>query len=141
MLILTVDRIRYSYTLSDTRVGVDMDEAKLLDIQHKSGLTYVLLDINGPSNRAGGSHQCGAGIESSLVWLRLKRWQLLEVRAVRYGSCWFSLESDVPLKRSGTLYTISFMDFGAIKAKTVTYDRARPELGFALTGRPMAVPK
>lgn len=140
-LILTIGEINHTYTLLDTRVGVDMDEAKLLDIQYKSGLIYVLLDVTGPSNRAGGSYQCGAGFESSLVWLRLKRWRLLEIRAVRYNSCWYSLEFDVPLKRSGALYTISFMNFGAMKDKTATYDRARPELGIALTGRPMTVPK
>ena len=140
-LTLTVAKIHYTYTLSDARVGVDMDEAKLLDIQHKNGLAYVLLDINGPSRRNGGARQCGAGYERSLVWLRLERWRLLEVRAVRYDSCWYTLEFDVPLKQSGWLYTISFMDFGAVKHKTATYDRARPELGFALTGRLMTVPK
>ena len=140
-LTLTVGKIHYTYTLSDMRIGVDMDEAKLLDIQHKNGLAYVLLDINGPSRRNGGARQCGAGYERSLVWLRLERWRLLEVRAVRYDSCWYTLESDVPLKQSGSLFTIAFMDFGAMKDKIATYDRARPELGFALTGRPMTLPK
>jgi hypothetical protein len=139
-LILTADRTRHAYTLSETRVGVDMDQAKALEFQNKNGLTYVLLDITGPSRRNGGARQCGAGSESSLVWLRLQRWRLLEIRAVRYYSCWFSIDYAKP-ERQGTLYTISFSDFSAMKDKTVTYDRAHPELGLVLTERPMPAPK
>jgi hypothetical protein len=136
-LILTVGSTRHIYTLSEARIGVDMDEVSLVDVQHKNGLTYVVLTVYGPSRRNGGAHECGAGYESSLVWLRLKRWHLLEIRSVKYESCWYSLESDAPPKRRGSLYTIAFSDFGAMKDKTVTYDRAHPELAFALTGSPM----
>jgi hypothetical protein len=139
-LTLNADGVRRTYTLSEKRVGVDMDQARVLEFQHKNGLSYVLLDISGPSNRAGGSHQCGAGQESSLVWLHLKRWHLLEFRAVRYSSCWFSIDY-AKAERHGTFYTISFSDFSAMKDKTVTYDRAHPELGLTLTGRPMQQPK
>jgi hypothetical protein len=139
-LILTVGRTRHVYTLSETRVGVDMDQAKVLEFQNKNGLTYVLLDINGPSRRNGGARQCGAGSESRLVWLRLRRWRLLEIRSVLYESCWFSIDYAKP-ERRGTLYTVSFSDFSTMKDKTVTYDRAHPELGLALTGRPMPAPK
>ncbi len=135
-LTLNVDGVRRTYTLSDERVGVDMDRAKVLEFQHKNGLTYVLLDVTGPSRRNGGARQCGAGSESSLVWLRLQRWRLLEIRSVLYESCWFSIDYAKP-ERQGTLYTISFSDFSAMKDKTVTYDRAHPELGLVLTGRPM----
>ncbi len=139
-LILNVDGVRHTYTLSDKRVGVDMDQARVLEFQRKNGLNYVLLDISGPSNRAGGSHQCGAGYERSLVWLRLQRWRLLEIRSVLYESCWFSIDYAKP-ERQGTLYTISFSDFSAMKDKMVTYDRAHPELGLSLTGHPMPAPK
>jgi hypothetical protein len=139
-LILTADGTRHTYTLSEKRVGVDMDQAKVLEFQNKNGLTYVLLDINGPSRRNGGARQCGAGSESSLVWLRLKRWHLLEIRSVLYESCWFSIDYAKP-ERQGTLYTISFSDFSAMKDKTVMYDRAHPELGLVLTGRSMPAPK
>ncbi len=135
-LTLNADGVRRTYTLSDERVGVDMDRAKVLEFQNKNGLTYVLLDINGPSRRNGGARQCGAGSESSLVWLRLRRWRLLEIRTVRYTSCWFTIDYAQSARR-GTLYTISFSDFSAMKDKTVTYDRAHPELGLVLTGRPM----
>jgi hypothetical protein len=139
-LTLTADGTRHTYTLSETRVGVDMDQAKVLDFQNKNGLTYVLLDINGPSRRNGGARQCGAGSESSLVWLRLKRWRLLEIRSVLYESCWFSIDYTEP-ERHGAFYTISSSDFSVMKDKTVTYDQAHPERGLALTGRPMPAPK
>jgi hypothetical protein len=135
-LSLNVDGVRRTYTLSEKRVGVEMDRARVLEFQRKNGLNYVLLDISGPSNRAGGSHQCGAGRESSLVWLRLKGRRLLEIQSVLYESCWFSIDYAKP-ERHATLYTISFSDFSAMKDKTVTYDRAHPELGLVLTGRPM----
>jgi hypothetical protein len=135
-LILTVGTVQYRYILSERRVGVDMDWAKVLDFQTRAGWTYALLDIGGPSRRLGPTHECGAGYESSLVWLRLKGWRLLEIRAVRYESCWFSLEADGE-PQSGARYSLSFWDFGAMKYKTVSYDRAYPERGFALIGRPM----
>ncbi len=139
-LILNVDGVRRTYTLSEKRVGVDMDHARVLEFQRQNGLTYALLDIDGPSNRAGGSNQCGAGQESSLVWLRLKRWRLLEIQSVKYESCWSSITYAVPARR-GALYTISFSDFTAMKDKTVTFDRAHPELGLVSTGHPMPQPK
>lgn len=135
---LNVDGMHHAYTLSEERVGVDMD--RVLEFQRKNGLSYVLLDIDAPSRRNGGARQCGAGQERSLIWLRLKRWRLLEIQSVRYESCWFSIDYAQP-ERRGTLYTISFSDFRAMKDKTVTYDRAHPERGLALIGRPMAQPK
>ncbi len=135
-LILTVGTVQHRYILSEQRVGVDMDRASVLAFQTRAGLTYVLLDVSGPSRRYGPTHECGAGYESSLVWLRLKGWRLLEIRAVRYDSCWFSLEVDGEPQR-GARYSVSFWDFGTMKYKTVTYDRAHPERGFELIGRPM----
>ena len=135
-LTLNVDGIHHAYTLSEARVGVDMNHARVLEFQRKDGLRYVLLDIDGPSRRNGGARQCGAGSESSLVWLRLQGWRLLEVQSVKYESCWSSITYAVPARR-GTLYTISFSDFTTMKDKTVTFDRAHPELGLVSTGHPM----
>ena len=133
---LKIAAVWHSFTLSEKRVDVDMNQANVLDFQHKAEFTYILLDISGASHRNFPMSQCGAGTESSLVWLRFKKWHLLEIRAVKYESCWLTIE---PEKRSrqGTLLTIAFSDFHVNKNKTVTYNQAHPERGLSLTGQLM----
>ncbi len=133
---LKIGAVWHSYSLSEKRVDVDMDQARVLDFQHKAGFTYVLLDVGGASHRNFPMSQCGAGTESSLVWLRFKKWHLLEIRAVKYESCWLTIEPENRL-RLGTLLTIAFSDFHVNKNKTVTYNYAHPERGLSLSGQLM----
>jgi hypothetical protein len=133
---LKAGTVWHSYILSKKRVDVDMDRARVLDFQHKAGFRYILLEVGGVSNRNFPMSQCGAGTESSLVWLRFKKWHLLEIRAVKYESCWLTIEPENRL-RQGTLLTIAFSDFHVNKNKTLTYNYTHPERGLSLSGQLM----
>ena len=88
---------------------------------------YLLLDVVGPSKLPRDSHECGAGSESNLVWLKLGReWKLLDSKSFRYDSCWASISAiDPPLWEGDTLTVTT-------ENKVVTYSYKRPEEGLKI---------
>lgn len=134
-LILTQGSTPHTYTLPGS-LEVDMDLAKVLDMQNKAGVTYILLDVSGPSQRGNPTGFCGAGTESALVWLKLRDWKLYEVRPVTYASCLYNIELTSKTWEKNVL-TVQADNFYSKKIKTLSYARARPEQSILVTEKPM----
>lgn len=134
-LVLGKGGTEHRYTLPGS-LEVDMVSATVLDVQTKAGITFILLDVSGPSRRGKPDGFCGAGSESALVWLKLRSWKLYEVRPVTYASCLYSIE---PVSRGWdkNLFTLKSNNFYSNKLKTLTYARARPEASIVVLETPL----
>ncbi len=134
-LTLTQGTTPHSYTMPGS-LEVDMDSASVLDVQSKAGITYILLDVSGPSRRGNPTAFCGAGTESALMWLKLRDWKLYEVRPVTYASCLYNIE---PISRvwEKNILTLKANNFYSKRLKILSYSKGRPEASVLVLEKPM----
>ena len=107
--------------------AVELKSVKLQSATESKGFVYLLLDVDGPSKLPRDNHECGAGNESNLVWLKLDpEWKLLDSKNFRYDSCWASISAiDLPRWEGNTLTVTT-------ENKVVTYSYKRPEEGLKI---------
>jgi hypothetical protein len=107
--------------------AVELQSVKLQSATESRGFMYLLLDIEGPSKLPRDNHECGAGSESNLVWLKLDlEWKVLDAKSFRYDSCWASISMIDPPRWEGDTLTVS------TENKVVTYSYKRPEEGLRI---------
>lgn len=105
-------------------------EAYALFLTRKGGLVYLLLRVCGPSKAKPDDHECGAGTECDLVWVKLdESWRKLDAKSVRYDSCWAPIMSDEGPKVSGRTVTLEYENLRDNTRHEVTYDADKPEEG------------
>jgi hypothetical protein len=115
-----------------------IEDASQLFLTRKGGFVYLLLQICGPSKAKPDEHECGAGIECDLVWLKLdETWRERDAKSVRYESCWQPITSDEAPKVSGRTLTLEFDDLRDNTTHEITYDADKPEAGLKAETRPM----
>lgn len=119
-------------------VGVDMDDAILLADQVRAEHRYLLLQVTGPSRRSGnGNGNCGAGVETSIVWLKLTNWKIAELKHRKVESCWTDEGFlEMPKWKDGICKVVFWAPRENNQEFTLTYDSAKPEKGFQLTSKP-----
>ena len=107
--------------------AVELESVELQSATESKGFMYLLLDVVGPSKLPRDNHECGAGNESDLVWLKLdQHWKLLDAKNFRYDSCWTAVSMiDLPSWEGDTLTV-------ATENKVVTYSYKRPEEGLKI---------
>jgi hypothetical protein len=113
--------------------AVRLDKVALQSAKEAGGFIYLLLDVTGPSKVPQDSHQCGAGSESDLVWLKLdKDWKLQDAKNFRYESCWATIDMDDPPKWQGDTLSVTVFSVseGAGKTLTASYSYKHPEEAF-----------
>jgi hypothetical protein len=125
--------------LKDHSHAVSLDRVVLQSAKEAGGFIYLLLDVTGPSKLPRDSHQCGAGNESDLVWLKLTPdWKAQDAGDFRYESCWSDISPDDPPKWTGDTLQVSV--FSAAGGKSVsrvaTYTYKHPEDGIKVTETP-----
>jgi hypothetical protein len=119
--------------LGDKISAARLDSVKLLLVTRRDGFVYLLADAYGPSKLKGDMHECGAGEEFDLVWLKLTTaWRFVEARSARYESCWGSVTSDDGYKIERRVLRIAYSDFKWKRESRLTYDADQPERGFTL---------
>jgi hypothetical protein len=115
-----------------------IEDASQLFLTRKGSFVYLLLQICGPSKAKPDEHECGAGIECDLVWLKLdESWRERDAKSVRYESCWQPIASDEEPKLSGRTLTLQFDDLRDNTTHEITYDADKPEAGLMEKTRPM----
>jgi hypothetical protein len=119
-------------------VGVDMDDAILLADQSRAEHRYLLLQVTGPSRRSGnGNGNCGAGVETSIVWLKLADWKIVESKHRKVESCWTDEGFlQTPQWQDGICKVVFWAPRENNQEFTLTYDSAKPEKGFQLASKP-----
>lgn len=107
--------------------AVELKSVRLQSATESKGFMYLLLDVEGPSKLPRDNHECGAGSESNLVWLKLDLdWKVLDSKNFRYDSCWASISMIDPPRWEGDTLTV------ATDNKVVTYSYKRPEEGLKI---------
>jgi hypothetical protein len=110
---------------------------KLESAEEAGGFIYLLLDVTGPSKDPPDSHQCGAGSESDLIWLKLdKDWKLTDAKQFRYDSCWSTISSYDDLSWDGDRLSVTadyVKEGGTVTTMVASYSYKHPEEGLKVT--------
>jgi hypothetical protein len=116
-----------------------LEKVTLQSAKEANGFIYLLLDVTGPSKYPPDSHQCGAGTESDLVWLKVdKNWKIVDAKNFRYDSCWSNISAyDAPAWKGDTL-TVSadYVKSGeSAETRAASYSYKHPDDGLTVVTR------
>jgi hypothetical protein len=131
--------VRYKSKAHALNLVDKIDAAKITDTEilfanRKDGFLYLVVNISGQSKAKQDDRQCGAGIESNLIWIKFdSTWKILDSNSVRYESCWSSTTSNDGLQLKGNLMFIEIDDFRKDVNIKLSYDSDKPEVGFQIT--------
>jgi hypothetical protein len=132
-ILLTVGGKTQSLDLGDKLSAARLDSVKLIFVTRRSDFNYLLVDARGTSKLKQDMHECGAGEEYDLLWLKLTtNWRLIEARGARYESCWGSTTSDDGYRVENNVLHIAYSDFQRKLECRLTYDADQPERGYTL---------
>jgi hypothetical protein len=123
----------HALTLGDKIDAAKITSAEILFASRKDGFVYLLVDVVGQSREKQNDRQCGAGIESNLIWIKLDAaWKIVESGSERYESCWSGITSDDGYKINGNLLTVEFDNFRDDVSVKLSYNADAPEKGFRI---------
>jgi hypothetical protein len=129
--------ISHELSIRDQFHAVRLERVTLQSAKESGGFIYLLLDVTGPSKVPADAHQCGAGTESDLIWLKLDNdWKVLDAKNFRYDSCWSTISADDPPKWEGDTLKVTVFSVasgGEGKTLTATYTYKHPEDGFKVS--------
>jgi hypothetical protein len=131
----------HEVSIRDQFHAARLEKVTLQSAKEAGGFIYLLLDVSGPSKIPQDNHQCGAGYESDLIWLKLdKDWKLQDARNFRYESCWATIDMDSPPKWQADTLSVTVFNAseGAGKTLTAAYSYKRPEEGLKVAEIPGA---
>jgi hypothetical protein len=131
-VIFTEGANTHQVSLRKNYVAVRLDNVILQSAKEAGGFIYLLLDVTGPSKLPRDSHQCGAGNESNLIWLKLdKDWKALDSKDFLYDSCWTNGATNMdPPKWTGDTLRVATLE------KVATYTYKKPEEGLKVIDAP-----
>jgi hypothetical protein len=131
----------HTLNLSDKIDAAKITETEILFVNRQNGFLYLVLDVSGQSKTKQDDRQCGAGIESNLIWIKLDaNWKILDANSVRYESCWSSIANDNFQKQPASM-SIEIEDFHNDLDIKLFYNADKPEKGFQITKKPLEPPK
>jgi hypothetical protein len=127
----------HELSIRDQFHAVRLEKVVLQSAKESNGFIYLLMDVTGPSKVPADAHQCGAGTESDLIWLKVdKDWKVLDAKNFRYDSCWSTISADDPPKWEGDTLKVTVFSVasgGEGKTLTATYTYKHPEDGFKVS--------
>jgi len=131
----------HEVSIKDQFGAAGLSSVKLQSAKEADGFIYLLLDVRGPSKIPGDSHQCGAGMESNLIWLKLdKSWKRVDAKNVLYESCWSTVDPEDPPQWQGDTLkvTVDRVQSGVATTLVATYSYKHPEEGLKIEETPAA---
>jgi hypothetical protein len=132
-ILLTAGGRTLPLDLGDKVSAARLDSVKLLFVTRRADFNYLLVDAHGTSKLKPDMHECGAGQEFDLLWLKLTTaWRLVEARGARYESCWGSVTSEDGYKIEKNVLSVAYSDFRQKREFRLTYDADAPERGFVI---------
>lgn len=110
-----------------------LETVKLLFVTRRDDFVYLVADARGWSKLRQDMHECGAGEEYDLLWLKLTPdWRLADAQAARYESCWGSTTSEDGYEIKQNVLRLTYSDFSRKRESQLTYDADQPERGFQI---------
>ena len=122
-------------------VSKQLDAAKLTDVSllfasRRRLDNYLVIDACGPSKLQSDDRQCGAGTECNLLWIKVNpKWQIEDLKSVRYESCWMPITSSEGYQISGSDLELEYEDLRQNFNYRITYSSEEPERGFQIKER------
>jgi hypothetical protein len=115
-----------------------IEDVSVAFLTRKDGFTYLVLDVCGLSKLPPDDHECGAGVECDLVWLKLDGvWRVKEAKDALYMSCWSSISNDDAVRIEGRRLFVEYDNFRSNTRGRVTYDADNPESGLVVEEKPL----
>jgi hypothetical protein len=120
-------------TLGDKIDAAKITGTEILFANRQGAFTYLLVDVVGQSKEKSDDRQCGAGIESNLIWIKLDAaWKIAAAQSERYESCWSGITSDDGYRIKGNTLTVDFDNFREDVNVKLLYNADEPEKGFRI---------
>lgn len=131
----------HALNISEQIDAMRIEDVSVLFLTRKGGFVYLLLKTCGLSKVPPDDHECGAGTECNLVWLKLdERWRALDAKSERYESCWAPITSGEGPQVKGRNVTLEYDNLRDNLHHTVTYDADAPEQGLRSATQPLREP-
>ncbi|HEY0427259.1 MAG TPA: hypothetical protein VGC76_05595 [Pyrinomonadaceae bacterium] len=130
-LVLSYQNKSHKLNLAKQIDAAKIDEAEVLFANRANNFTYLVIDVTGMSKEKSDDRQCGAGVESNLIWVKLNAsWRVSAADSVLYESCWLPITSHDSFKISDDNLTLVYENLRNDTEITVSYNAAQPEKGF-----------
>jgi hypothetical protein len=132
-LVLKAHGKAHAFDVTESVDAAKLDDATILFETRRQDFTYLLISACGPSKLKPDDHECGAGRECNLLWLKLSAaWKLDDIKSTRYESCWAPISSDEGYKITGRVLRLDYYDLRKKVNYHLTYDADRPESGWSV---------
>jgi hypothetical protein len=134
LLVVTYQGKAHHLATNDEQIdAAKITDTEILFANRKDGFTFLVVNVSGWSKVKQDARQCGAGVESNLLWIKLNSaWKIAEIKSVRYESCWSSIAADDGFKINGNLLNIEFDNFRDDVNIKLSYNAEQPEKGFQI---------
>ena len=133
LLIVTFQGKMHTLKTTEQVDAEKVTDTEILFADRKDNFTYLLVDVIGQSRAKQNDRQCGAGIESNLIWIKLDlAWKISDINSVRYESCWSSVNSYEGYKITGKTLSIELNNFRENQNVRLLYNAEEPEKGFQI---------
>ncbi len=119
-------------------LGPHIDAEKITDIElmfavEREDFRYLVIDVTGWSRKEQNDRQCGAGVESNLIWVKLDReWKMTDAKSVRYQSCWSGADLNDPFVVTKNSLSVDYDDIRPRLNVKLFYNADEPEKGFQI---------
>ena len=132
-LTLTVDGHSYLLDVAAQLEAAKLEEATPLFFTRRTDFNYLLATVCGPSKLKPDDHECGAGTECDLLWVKLTpAWRVADSRAALYESCWQSSTSEDGYQIDKNILRVEYDNFLFKHHYRLTYDADQPERGLVI---------
>ena len=132
-LTLSVDGHSYLLDVSAQLEAAKLDDVTPLFFTRRPDFNYLLAVACGPSKLKPDDHQCGAGTECDLLWVKLTpAWRVAEAKAALYESCWQSATSEDGYRIEQNILHLEYDNFLFKHHYRLAYDADKPERGLVI---------
>ncbi|MEP6902491.1 MAG: hypothetical protein ABJA66_12120 [Actinomycetota bacterium] len=132
-LIVTYQGKAHKLAITEKIDAAKITDTDILFADRKDGFTYLIVNVSGWSKAKQDDRQCGAGVESNLLWIKLNpAWKITEIKSAHYQLCWSSIDADDGYKINGNLLNVEFNNFRDNVRVKLTYNAELSELGFQI---------
>jgi hypothetical protein len=98
-----------------------LQTAQVLTAARSGDVDYFVVSVSGPSTGESG------GVESNLLWLKIKAWKLLDSQSMLYQSFWESLQPIGDYHLKGGILTLRYSNKRESTDYVLRYDASRPD--------------